>query len=144
MRRKRRRDNRTYVLLILGDHINNLSGTDGLRAIGRTFSLFLLKNFSQAEMIYSYTNTLLLNPCMSKAAQIQIPTGKYLLLNGRQFFIALTRVNRLEKWQVNIVYCMKLYGALFLLFISREQARESCIELALSCSFYPPVAGSFS
>ena len=53
------RGNRTYVLLILEKYINNLSGTDGHRTIGRTWHASRWRDASLAEAICSSTrNTL--------------------------------------------------------------------------------------
>jgi len=45
--------------------------------------------------------------------QVQTPIGKFWLLNGLLFFIALNRANRLEKLQGIMAYPMKLYGVFF-------------------------------
>jgi len=75
------------------------TGTDGHRTIGRTCHPSPLRNFSQAEMISSSTDirtvTCLTHLLFRNADQGRmIPIGKYPLLNGKSFFIALTRVNR--------------------------------------------------
>jgi len=54
--------------------------------------------------------------------QVQTLTGKYPLPNGRPFFIALTRANRLEKLLVIMVFRMRLYDVFFVLLESSEQA----------------------
>lgn len=42
-----------------------------------------------------------------------IPIGKYPLLNGQSFFIALTRANRSEKLQRIITFPLKQYAVFF-------------------------------
>jgi hypothetical protein len=97
--RERGRGNRTHILLILEIYINNISRTDEHRTIGRTFSSSPLRNYSLAEMISSSTDTrtlICLIPLLFRNAGQgrMIRTGKYPLLNGTSFFIALTRANR--------------------------------------------------
>lgn len=75
------------------------SGTDGLRYIGRPFTVSHLKSSSRAEMISSSTDTrtltCLIHLLFRNADQSRmIPIGKYPLLNGQLFFIVLTRANR--------------------------------------------------
>ena len=75
------------------------SGTDGLRPTGRTCHWSPLRSCSQAEMISSSTGTrtltCLIRHLFRNAGQGRmIPIGKYPLLNGQSFFIALTRANR--------------------------------------------------
>jgi hypothetical protein len=78
---------RTYVLLILEVSINNLSGTDGHRAIGRTWHSSHLQSFSQEELILLSTNTRLLTRLKypltrNVALGRMIPIGRYLFLSG--------------------------------------------------------------
>jgi hypothetical protein len=87
------------------------TGTDGHRAIGRTFPSSPLQSFSQAEAIFSRTNTPPFNPRMSNVARVQTLIGKSPLLNGLLFFIVLTRVNRSEKLRMSMVSRMKQYVA---------------------------------
>jgi hypothetical protein len=61
-----------------------------------------LQSFSQAEMISSCTNIRPIKLSLYRIRNItqgQTPIGKYRLLNGRPFFIALNRANRSEKLQ---------------------------------------------
>lgn len=90
--------------MILERCINNRTGTDGHRYIGRTCHLSLFISFSQAEMIFLSTATQPLLRLMSNDAQVQTPTGKYPLESGLVFFIALTRANHSEKLQGIITF----------------------------------------
>src|SRR5579863_900732 len=49
-------------------------------------------------------------PCPMAA---QTPIGKFRLLNGLLFFIALNKANRLEKSQGTMAYPMRLYGSFY-------------------------------
>jgi hypothetical protein len=89
---------RTSALIILEGCINTRTGTDGHRPIGRPCHSSPLRSCSQAEMISSSTDTQtltwLIPHLFRNAGQGRmIPIGKYPLLNGTSFFIALTRAN---------------------------------------------------
>ena len=47
------------------------------------------------------------------ATQVQTPGGKFRLLNGLLFFIALEKANRLEKSQGIMACPMRLYGVFY-------------------------------
>lgn len=47
------------------------------------------------------------------ATQVQTPIGKFRLLNGLLFFIALDKANRLKKSQGTMEYPMRLYGVFY-------------------------------
>src|SRR3989442_3425465 len=49
------RGNRTYILLMLEKYINNLTGTDGHRPIGRTWHVSHLKSSFLRQMISLFT-----------------------------------------------------------------------------------------
>jgi hypothetical protein len=92
-------------------------GTDGIRSIGRTCHSFLLRSYSQAETIFLSIDTQRLSKTISffirNAAQVQTPTGKYLLLNGLPFYIVLTRVNHSEQLRGSIKSRMRRYAVFF-------------------------------
>ena len=99
------------------------TGTDGLRYIGRTCHLSLLRSFSQAEVIFLSIDTQRLSKTIyffiCNAAQVQTHTGKYLFRSGRPFFLALNKASRSEKLQEIMVSHMKRSGVFFAQFVRK-------------------------
>ena len=81
-------------------------------------------------MIFWCTNIRPLNYRMHNVAQVQTRTGKFRLFSGRLFFIALTRVNRLEKLQGSMASRMKLFDVFFALLVeNNKQDKEPFLSL---------------
>lgn len=122
------RGHRTYILLIINNFINKLSGTDGIRTIGRPWHASLLNDSSLREAICWSTRN---RPPLPRPTMIRLPppltirgfhlclatftpqpilAGKSRLQNGEQCFSGSSMENHSVRSPMNMAYHMSQSG----------------------------------
>ncbi len=97
-------------------HESAQSGTDGQRATGRTLLSSLLRNFSPAEMISSFTDiphfpsqiNLIYLLFRNVVLVLTIHNGRFRRANGLQCFVVLSRIrNHCDRLRVIMEFRMR-------------------------------------